>query len=329
MAKKNEKQQPSSIREALNAATIARLEAVWLGTRMYRAIFFALAAATAGAAQFITWGPTQSPTAAQVVGITATIVVFLAALISVFTERDAVREIEIAQRAVSRIEDLQDRLEENARLWPNVDRMVALHQATSLFRDHLESSCVAMVGDERTLLSGMTTLVRRQLPAAADFSLADQWTICLYKAEQITADCRFVLKLVEHLRALECSKGTAREWPEGIGVAGISFSNASEILIEDLTSDGARAIFKPAGMERIYDDDRYRSMVAVPIMVQGEAKPWGIVTATSDAVGHFNHDAEDGLKPVDAIRALAKYAALAVAMVQARDRAANPAPVAP
>ncbi len=325
MADQQDQRWPS-VRGALNEITIARLRSVWRSTRLFRAIFFAFAAAIAGAAQFVTWEPTETPTTAQVVGICATVVVFLAALVAVISEKDSVREIELAQRAVGQAETLRERLEETARLWPNVDRMVALHQANSLFRDTLESACVAMVGDERQLLSGMTTLVERQLPAAAGFSYADQWTICLYKALPASGDCRFELHLVEHLRAIKCDKSTARIWQEGKGVAGVAFSNASEIMIEDLASDAARAVFKPSGMERNYDDDRYRSMVAVPILVQGDARPWGIVAATSDTVGHFNPDAEQGLKPVEAIRSFAKYAALAVAMIQARERAANPRP---
>jgi len=325
MAKDVDGKSPS-LRENLNSTILSRLQRVWLGTKLFRAIFFAGAAAVAGVCQYTTWPTNQPPNTSQVIGISATVVVFLAAALAVFIDQDATNEIAIAQRAVHRAEDLRERLEDTLRVWPNVERMVALHQAISLFRDHIESACVAMVGDESNLLSSMLTLGKRQLPSAAGFSYADQWTICLYRAEQIKGDCRFELKLIEHVRAIDCAKDEARVWPEGRGVAGIAFSNSSEVLIEDLTSEAARAVFKPSGMERTYDDDRYRSMVAIPILVQGNDKPWGMVTATSSNVGHFNHDPEDGLKPVEAMRALSRYAALAVAVVESRRRASQPPP---
>ncbi len=326
MSETGEAGQPT-LRASFDAVILSRLRSIRWGNILFKAIFFALAAAIAGIAQFVTWPEGASPTNAQVVGICATIGVFLAALVSIVSEKDATREIEIAQRLHAKAEEYRERYESTVRDWPDIERMIALHLVTVLFRDALEGACLAMSGDERTLISSMTTLAERSLPAAAGFSYADEWTICVYAAEPVEGDCRFQLRLVEHLRAIKCGKDTARVWPEGRGVAGIAFSNASEIVVADLTSETARAVFKPSGLEREYDDDRYRSMVAIPILVQGAERPWGIVTATSRANGHFNHEHEEGIKPIEAIRALADYAALAVAMIDSRDRAANSPPI--
>jgi hypothetical protein len=183
-----------------------------------------------------------------------------------------------------------------------------------------------MTGDTETLISNLTKISARTLVIAAGFSLADQYTVCVYRAEAAAEPNRYELHLVEHIRAIDCEKGTARIWPEGKGVAGVAFSNASEILVADLSADGIRAVFQPDGLTRDYDDDRYRSIVAVPVHVEGNERPWGVVTATNDRPEHFNHLDQPGLKPEEAIRVLANYVALAVAVVQRREREKNPSP---
>jgi hypothetical protein len=47
-------------------------------------------------------------------------------------------------------------------------------------------------------------------------------------------------------------------------------------------------------------------------------RPWGVVAATSSYVDHFDGNIDMGLQPVEAVRALANYAALAVAIHNAK-----------
>jgi hypothetical protein len=315
-----------ALREKLNTVTVSRLRAAWRASKYQRAIFIAGAAGTAGAAQFWTWPVGTSPTNAQVVGIVATFVVAIAAIGTIIGDRDASKEIAVAQDALKRAETSQERLDEILRLAPDTDRMIALHQATRLMRDAIEQSTVAMTGDETNLVALLLTIAKQQLALAAGFNLADQYTMCVYKARPAADGCRFELHLIEHDRAIPCDKESARVWPEGRGVAGIAFSKSAEIVVEDLATDDAKAIFSTPERElrRDYDDDRYRSIVATPIKVVPDGRPWGMVVATIDRVGHFNHAQEQGLKPEQAIRALAGFAALAVAVIRARDRAHGP-----
>lgn len=311
----------SKNRLVVDEAIIKRLAAAGRFARTLRVFFWTGAAAIAGICQYTTWPETGNPTTSQVVGIAATLVVFLFAVASIFGDKDVTDEVSSALKAQASAEASREELEETRRLWPDIERLVALFQVQSLFRDHAETAAATRMTDEAKLTSTMLTLVKRQLPAAAGLDYADMWTICLYRADQIAGDCRFELRAVEHLRAIECDLKDARIWPEGQGVAGLALSTASEILIEDLQSGPARAIFKSSGTERDYDDERYRSIVAVPIYVQGASRPWGVVTGTSSRVGHFNHAHEDGLKNVDAIRAVARYSALLVAIARNVDPA--------
>lgn len=316
-------------RVELNARISARLRSAWTASKLLRGCFVAGGAALAGAAQFWTWPDGGNPSSAQIVGIGATVAVFLAAFISILTDKDASEELRLAHIAAAYAEDAQDKAEEISRLFPDIERMIALYNSTLLMRGALEHATVAMVGDETHLVATLLKLADKQIAIAAGFNLSDQYTICVFQAAMGADGCRYELQLVAHYRAIECAVTTARTWPEGQGVAGVAFSNSMEIIVGDLTQDSARAVFSAPGMQRSYDDDRYRSIVAVPVLVEGNAKPWGVVVATNDREGHFNHDQKPGLKPEEAIRALANYAALAVAMVQSRERGKSPSPTVP
>lgn len=308
------KTEAASLRETVNSAVVKRLEKVSLSTKIGRSIFFAGAAFVAGICQYTTWPVNGSPSVSQVVGICATAVVFASALVSIFADGDAAGEIKAAQEALLRAENLEDRLEQLKWDYPDLESSAALQSAMSLFRDQLESACVEKVSLE-DLLSSMVTLVKRTLPDAALFSHSDPWTICLYQAHEMEKEPgKYELRLVEHLRSIECSKTDARVWPEGKGVSGVAFSNEAEMVIPDMLEASAMALYNSAGKGRDYDGDRYRSMAVVPISVQGMDRPWGVVAATSSYVDHFDGDDERGLQPIEAVRALAKYAALAVAV---------------
>jgi hypothetical protein len=315
-----------SLRRTLTEAFTARANAAHRATKLYRTVFFALAAGIAGAMQFWSWKPNEQPSTPQLIGIAATVVVFAASVIAILTDKDSARELDLAQRAVERAQELEDEAADLVSAWPDIDRMIELYQMTKILRDTLEQASIAMAGDQIGLLASMLKLVERSLIIAAGFSTADQHTVCVYQAVPVQGDCRFELRLVAHSRTHECKLSEARTWPEGRGVAGIAFSNNQEILIADLAAPAAQAIFQPVDLTRRYDDDRYRSIIAAPVAVAGSDRPWGIITATSDRVGHFNHDQETGLKPEEAIRVLANYAALSVAIMDARERARSASP---
>ena len=304
----------TKLRSQVNDAVVQQLNSASRFYKAFQGVFILAAVAVAGVCQYTTWPDQGSPSISQIIGIVATIVVFLASLISLMGKRGSTEVLSTAQRAVHQTEVLQERLDRGLREWPDVEAMVALHSATSLFRDVLESAA-AQKASLSQVLENMVGVVERTLPAAAAFTYSDPWTICLYKADLIdSSNDRHELKLVEHLRAIKCDKSSARAWPEGRGVSGVAFSNSSEIQIPDMTEASAVALYQSAGNVKSYDADRYRSMIVVPIKVQGMSKPWGVVAATSSSSYHFNDDDETGLKPAEAIRALANYAALAVAM---------------
>jgi hypothetical protein len=316
-------------RAELHKATLSRLKGHSLFLKLFNSVLIAGAAAAAGIAQFLTWPEGTPPAPAQVVGITATAVVFLAAVVNHFGEKNTADEVAAAHSAQREAEVIQEKLNETFERLPDIDRILALVEAHRLMRDGLEGAVVGELEDEAKLAALMMRVAELPLLKAAGFRTGDLYTVSLYQARRAPDGCRFELHLVEDLRALPCDRTEARVWPEGRGATGIAFSKAAEIIVPDLTNPTARSIFDSPDLHKNYDDDRYLSIVAVPIMVQGDTHPWGIVASTNDLPAHFNHLDEDGIKNEEAIRALAHYAALAVAIARRRQGgpgAASPVP---
>lgn len=156
-------------------------------------------------------------------------------------------------------------------------------------------------------------LTDRLLPVALGFAQADQWTICVYRAVPNHGG-RDKLVCTAHNRAIMCDIAEARVWEEGVGVAGISFANRQEVIVPNMHAAGLGSVFNIAAGARGYDAERYRSMAVVPVKVDGQQKPWGVVIATNDRFDHFTLDKDVGLQTAEAVRAVAGMVALAVAV---------------
>ena len=119
-------------------------------------------------------------------------------------------------------------------------------------------------------------------------------------------------RCVAHARKIQCNIAEARQWEEGVGVAGVSYSMGNEIIIPDMSAPELGTVFNLNNNCRDYDAERYRSMVAVPIRVGANSVPWGVAVVTTDQPHHFSVQSSDGVPTCEPIRAIAAMAALAV-----------------
>lgn len=135
-----------------------------------------------------------------------------------------------------------------------------------------------------------------------------------------------ILHCIAHLRKIPCDLSEARPWPEGVGVAGIAYSMNHEIIIEDMSSPDALAMFDLRSFSRSYDKERYASMAAVPITIGSNPKPWGVAVVTSDQRSHFSNEPSYGVATAEPIRAIAAMTALAVKAAETKGStvASNP-----
>ena len=273
--------------------------------------------AIAGIMQFFQFPPT-GPEPSQLIGIVSTIVVAVGVAFVVFTEQDSGEQLALAQSAINAARDIQSEFNIIDEFEDDIDRLIELFQAFNVMRGAIERLTAIANPDENEVVKNLLKACERSLAIAMDFAQSDLWTIGIYRALPCPNEInRAILQCVAHKRAIECETSSARVWKEGTGIIGVAYANNDEIIVPDLRIEGMRAVFgTSANVARPYDQERYRSMVAVPINVQGMTKPWGVVTATSDRISHFSYDGEPGVRPDEGARVLANMVALAIAVIR-------------
>lgn len=141
--------------------------------------------------------------------------------------------------------------------------------------------------DEVRAVDTVLRTVRRDMQIALGFSPLQIWTIVVYRREQDQTDGRSYLRCISHDRQIACDLRDARRWPEGVGVGGLALLRDAEIVAPDMLDPVARLLFNlETGDMRDDDYIRYRSMIAVPVNVGNDDRPWGLFLprATSLAI---------------------------------------------
>jgi hypothetical protein len=287
------------------------------GTLFVKITLIAFFSAIVAVAQFLQFGK-DGPDAGQVTGILASLVVLIGSVFVLITEQDASEDLALAQEALEAARDTEAQYEFIEELFSDNARLIELFQALLVLRGAIEHLAANPHVDENQVVANLLKVCERSLAIAMNFAQSDQWTIGIYKAIPSSAEPgKIDLKCIAHKRAIECDVDEARVWREGTGIMGVAYSNHDEIIVPDLQAEGMRTVFGSAANEqRDYDVERYRSMVAVPIKVEGMDKPWGIVTSTTDQVGHFSQSNAKGVRTDEGVRILSGMVALAIAVIR-------------
>lgn len=309
------------LRSELSVARSNHSKSVAFASKFVKGVLILGGALVAGVAQFCTWPTGGSPDAAQVAGMLATAVVAVGGLYVTFTEADAATAVATAEKAMDVAQQMEAAFDDVDEFFDDSARLAETYQLCLTMRGAIEQSALGFTGGIKGLVGNLFDLASRPLTVAIGFNQSDRWTLGVYMAMPAAEAGKVQLKTVAQKRAIECGLDDARIWPEGVGIAGICYTNSREIVLPDLRAEGMRAVFGPRNLTRQYDTERYVSMVAVPVKVSGREKPWGVIVATSDQAGHFSADTQPGFKNDEPVRALAAFIALAVAMMDAQDRA--------
>jgi hypothetical protein len=113
-----------------------------------------------------------------------------------------------------------------------------------------------------------------------------------------------------------------RTWRSGEGHVGLAYERKREFVEADLADpDTAKFFATPAVKQRDYDQERYRSIASLPLMV-GDT-PRGVLVATSDIPNRLKPGGDQevaGRDPVEALRLTAATIAILseVAHIQVR-----------
>lgn len=276
-----------------------------------------LAGAVAAWMQFVPAG--TALTTSQVVGVVAAALVMIFGGYVLVAEKDAATMVVDAHSALAAAQEssstIADYESELAALENQLGKSVELYVAMANARDIYEQALTTGNGNLDQLLRDLLTTSKRHFAAAMEFETTDRWTLCIYRTQESDNGPR-ELKLVAHVRAIECGVDEARVWPEGNGFAGISLSTGQEIIIGDMSEPAVGQIFNVSStLGRPHDAMVYKSAIACPIYVGGDnIRPWGVATATNDRPGHFVDDEGPSVHNGEAVRAVANMTAMIVTL---------------
>jgi hypothetical protein len=173
----------------------------------------------------------------------------------------------------------------------------------------------------------ISTLVDLALPSMQDaMGLGGdrQWTISVYQASGSPAVLRRLLtRRPQQIEPIPPS----REWPTGQGHVGTTFARKFELVLVDVIDPSVRAVVQaPPEKVRPGDDQRYRSIAAVPVLLGSSREPWGVTIASSSVPGQFSPaDGSEGWEHAEPVRILAGMIALTILgqhILQSNDRKA-------
>jgi hypothetical protein len=246
-----------------------------------------------------------------IAGIAGAFLVFLGAIFMGIADQDASEALEKAREALSLARDYNEEIAEFRRAQENIRRVTELYLAVDLMRGVI-SRAVPQI-DSIKVIELCLQAAKRSLLIAFGFALEEHWTIGIYIAEKDNESGKDQLRLVAHERSIQCDITQGRKWPVGVGVAGVAYAKAAEVIVPDLLDPALGSAFNLAERRKPGDEERYRSIAAVPIRKASDpASLWGIALATSDRPDHFDVDTSPGVQTAEALRALAGMVELVV-----------------
>ena len=316
------------LRASIGVAFARKARKVALASRYVKVLLVLGGALLAGACAVFGSGPIWPLTVAQILGIFGSLLAFAGGFFVAFVEDDSAEELDQSRRALDEAiayeRQSSEILDQLFDYEDAVNRLTSLYTSVSVGRGMIEQGLSANVSSEVDLVGACLKTMKSDLKVTLGFALTDFWTIAIYQAVESGEPGGRMLRCVAHDRSVDCEINDARTWPLGVGVGGITLAKNDEVVVPDLADDKVGTAFRlDKSLIKSQDSERYRSMFAVPISVGQDKNPWGVAMATSNQPSHFGSALGPGVKPEEAVRALAGFSALAIEVSRSNSRAKN------
>lgn len=196
-------------------------------------------------------------------------------------------------------------------------RRLALIDANKVMREALEQALLIPEADPNGTVDMMLEMALRHILIAVGFVMEEAWAISVF---QVQGDelVRIVAKRAH--RADEQKE--SRRWKKNQGYVGAAWAREDAVIVTD-GQDGATAeeLKVPDDLQRAYDNERYRSMAAIPVRLGDPAEIWGVIAVSSDRAGRFRRMPGDRQEQaVDTVRLIARMTALMAAAFRRSER---------
>jgi hypothetical protein len=238
----------------------------------------------------------------------AVVAVFIAIVLAL-TEKNLPEALQEAHALDERVKQLEaakqcDQMRSDE-IGAQFSSLTTLYATSIALREIVEPVLSLGSGDERAQKNRLGAMLDILLSSKRElFGITDErWNFSIYlwndaSQELICFACR------RRDRADE--EASHRAWPAGSGQIGVCFQSRREVVVGDVQMPEFKAYFQvPDPLSRSDDAERYRSIAAVPISMNGGV-PHGVVIATSDVPGRFvPSGVSDGWDTVEPLRVLA------------------------
>lgn len=239
----------------------------------------------------------------RVIGLIGVAMALLGGVLLLLIEKDHVdlmveaREAVTKWRAAKRSCDQVEREKQDLTTALEAERLLAVAFDTIIRFLHTALSHEKMTLDERldSFVSGAAARL------VDPMKLGDEdWTISIFRKMEVKGQIRMC-------RAASCWKDRAsendekRSWARGKGWTGKAWANGEDqpsapyVVEADAWTKEAQLRYDMDGQGREEDRERYKSVVAIPLHVQGSKEVFGVVTATSGRIEAFG--VQEGTPP--------------------------------
>lgn len=307
---------PTDIRGALRDAqeSVSRLQRRrqfrrQLAMACVKAVFVVGASLLAGVAQFAALQPDEVLGPWGQIGIAASVVLGFGGIVLIITDWRDPEELESAERSTALANFLYDFARDAAKLGKQLETATELYRAMQQMAMAVQLLNELDVDPDQDRAELLLEVAEATLLLAFDFEVTEQWSVSVYRAEADASGERFLTCAVSRRSERLQARKRGRNWPFGVGVAGIAAARGTELILPDL-SDKALGNFDelPANLAKATDASRYRSVAAVPVVTAEEV--WGVVVATSDRPSRFDLADARGVRSAEGVRALARMLAV-------------------
>lgn len=256
-----------------------------------------------------------------VTGTAGTVMVFvgaaLAAVGGIFVARFDFRKLEltafvleaesVAEEAIQkgRVIESQRKVAEALDL-----RRLALIDANKVMREVLEQALLISEANHVGTVDAMLETALPHILVSVGFDQEEAWVISVF---QVQGD-ELVRIVAKRAHRADESKD-ARRWKKNEGAVGAAWARADAVIVADGQDDVIADELKvPAQLQKPDDNERYRSMAAVPVRLGDPAEIWGVIALSSDQPGRFQRLPNDRQEQaVDTVRLIARMTALSAA----------------
>lgn len=191
-------------------------------------------------------------------------------------------------------------------------KRLARIEATRLMIESVEAAFLKSADVQRSAQQLLSTAIS-SLRSAVDYQAGDFLTVTIFRKVRRGQQPGVMKPIAREWTDRSETASLGRSWAKGDGYTGYLWSLAQDnpraSVVEQDTQRPESQHYKVPTPDPVREG-RYRSVASFPILIGEKNTIWGVVTATSDRAGVFDHTGDLARQSVETVRDVAMVASL-------------------